>query len=301
MNDRSLRNIVLGLGGTANGVPREARLRHHRGLRGHGDPLPRARPRRPARRALDAHRRGLRRTDGKPVDRRRAEGAPAPWPSLLQDAIMPNLVQTLRGHAGVRARRAVRQHRPRLQQRDRHPTGACSSATIVVTEAGFGFDLGAEKFFDIKCRAGGLKPAAAVVVATVRALKLHGGVALDDLAKRTSAARRDAALENLAKHVENVAHVRDSPRWWRSITSPATPPPRWRLCSTSAAAGACRPPSRAAGSWAGRGRRSWPRPCCARWAAVPRRRRASSIPMSGRWCVRSRPSPPSSTAPRVCG
>jgi formate--tetrahydrofolate ligase len=74
---------------------------------------------------------------------------------------------------------------------------------VVVTEAGFASDLGAEKFFDIKCRAGGLTPSAAVIVATVRALKMHGGVKREDLGRENVGAVR-AGLENLAKHVENV-------------------------------------------------------------------------------------------------
>src|SRR5690606_6964653 len=76
-------------------------------------------------------------------------------------------------------------------------------ADYVVTEAGFGADLGAEKFFDIKCRKAGLKPAAAVIVATIRALKMHGGVAKDDLGKENVTALK-AGITNLARHIENV-------------------------------------------------------------------------------------------------
>jgi formate--tetrahydrofolate ligase len=76
---------------------------------------------------------------------------------------------------------ALRQHRPWLQLGRRHATTALKLADYVVTEAGFGADLGAEKFFDIKCRKAGLKPAAAVIVATVRAMKMNGGVKKEDL------------------------------------------------------------------------------------------------------------------------
>ena len=93
---------------------------------------------------------------------------------LLRDALAPNLVQTLEHTPGVHPRRAVRQHRPRLQLGHRRRGAALKLGDWVVTEAGFGADLGAEKFIDIKCRATGLRPEVAVVVATVRALKFHG-------------------------------------------------------------------------------------------------------------------------------
>src|SRR5690606_15432667 len=121
----------------------------------------------------------------------------------------PNLVQTLEGtpalvHGGPFANIAH----------------GCSSvlatrtalhlADWAITEAGFGFDLGAEKFFDIKCRSAGLDPAAVVLVATVRALKLHGGVALSKLATPDPAAV-EQGLPNLEKHVENIRHFGETP------------------------------------------------------------------------------------------
>jgi formate--tetrahydrofolate ligase len=121
---------------------------------------------------------------------------------LLRSALAPNLVQTLGGtpafiHAGPFGNIA---HGCNSLLATR---AGLSLGEIVVTEAGFGADLGAEKFFDIKCRAGGLRPEAAVVVATVRALKMHGGVALASLAAEDAdAVRRGCA--NLQRHVENV-------------------------------------------------------------------------------------------------
>jgi formate--tetrahydrofolate ligase len=121
---------------------------------------------------------------------------------LMKDAIKPNLVQTLEGtpalvHGGPFGNIA---HGCNSVIATRL---ALKLAEVVVTEAGFATDLGAEKFFDIRCRTAGLVPAAAVIVATIRALKMHGGVALADLTRPdVDAVRR--GLENLAKHVENV-------------------------------------------------------------------------------------------------
>lgn len=121
---------------------------------------------------------------------------------LLRDALMPNLVQTLEGtpafvHGGPFANIAHGCNSVVATK------AALKLADYVVTEAGFGADLGAEKFFDIKCRKAGLKPAAAVVVATVRALKMHGGVGKADLGAENLAAV-EAGLANLARHVENI-------------------------------------------------------------------------------------------------
>ena len=122
--------------------------------------------------------------------------------ALLKDALRPNLVQTLEGtpafvHGGPFANIAHGCNSVLATQT------ALGLADTVVTEAGFGADLGAEKFLDIKCRAAGLEPAACVVVATIRALKMHGGVAKDDLAvEDTAAVRRGAS--NLRRHVENM-------------------------------------------------------------------------------------------------
>jgi formate--tetrahydrofolate ligase len=199
MNDRALRNIVLGLGGTAHGVPREggfeitvasevmAILCLARDLADF-----RAR----VERIIVAET-----AAGELVEARALKAAGA-MTVLMKDAIKPNLVQTLEGtpafvHGGPFGNIAH----------------GCSSliatrlalklGEIVVTEAGFASDLGAEKFVDIKARTGGLTPAAAVIVATVRALKLHGGVAPADLGREDVAAVRRGA-DNLAKHVENV-------------------------------------------------------------------------------------------------
>ena len=202
MNDRQLRNITDGLGGAANGVPREdgfditvasevmavlclasdisdLKARLGRIIVGYT-------------------------YAGKPVTASdlKAEGAMA---VLLKDALKPNLVQTLEGtpalvHGGPFANIAH----------------GCNSVTAtrmalklgdyVVTEAGFGADLGAEKFLDIKCRLAGLKPDAVVIVATVRALKYHGGVEKADLNAENLTAL-EAGLPNLLQHVENITNV----------------------------------------------------------------------------------------------
>ena len=122
--------------------------------------------------------------------------------ALLVGALRPNIVQTLEGspaliHGGPFANIA---HGCNSVIATR---AALKLADYVVTEAGFGADLGAEKFFDIKCRQAGLKPAAAVVVATARALKMNGGVAQRDLAAENLDAL-DRGLVNLIRHVENV-------------------------------------------------------------------------------------------------
>jgi len=120
----------------------------------------------------------------------------------LKDALLPNLVQTLENnpafvHVGPFANIAHGCNSAMATK------AALKLSDYVVTEAGFGADLGAEKFFDIKCRKAGLKPAAAVIVATVRALKMHGGVARDALALENVAAVTKGAA-NLARHIENV-------------------------------------------------------------------------------------------------
>ncbi len=202
MNDRQLRNIVDGLGGKAHGVPREdgfditvasevmavfclasdvmdLKARLGRIIVGYT-------------------------YDGKPVTAHdlKAEGA---MTALLKDALKPNLVQTLEGtpafvHGGPFANIAH----------------GCNSITAtrmalklgdyVVTEAGFAADLGAEKFLDIKCRMGGLKPSAVVIVATVRALKFHGGVPKAELNHENLEAL-EKGLPNLLQHVSNIKNV----------------------------------------------------------------------------------------------
>jgi formate--tetrahydrofolate ligase len=199
MNDRALREIICSLGGVANGFPRqggfditvasevmailclatdledlEKRL---------GD-------------IIVAYRR-----DKTPVHARdlKADGAMA---VLLKDALQPNLVQTLENnpafvHGGPFANIAHGCNSAMAT------TTALKLADYVVTEAGFGADLGAEKFFDIKCRKTGLKPSAAVIVATVRALKMNGGVKKEDLGvENVEAVKKGCA--NLGRHIENV-------------------------------------------------------------------------------------------------
>jgi formate--tetrahydrofolate ligase len=199
MNDRALRNIVLGLGGTAHGVPREggfeitvasevmAILCLARDLKDFKARVERI--------VVGET------TAGALVEARQLKAAGA-MAVLMKDAIKPNLVQTLEGtpafvHGGPFGNIA---HGCNSLIATRL---ALKLGEIVVTEAGFASDLGAEKFVDIKARTGGLRPAVAVIVATVRALKLHGGVALADLAREDVAAVQRGS-QNLAKHVENM-------------------------------------------------------------------------------------------------
>ncbi len=202
MNDRQLRNIVDGLGGVANGIPREdgfditvaseimAILCLSQSITELKERLSRI---------IVGYN-----FDGKPVTcaELKAEGAMA---ALLKDALKPNLVQTLEGtpalvHGGPFANIAH----------------GCNSVTATrlamrlgdyaVTEAGFGADLGAEKFLDIKCRAAGLTPAAVVMVATVRALKMHGGLDKKSLDTEDIAAL-ERGIPNLLRHVSNIKSV----------------------------------------------------------------------------------------------
>ena len=206
MNDRALRNAIVGLGGAKEGVPREtgfditaaSEVMAMLCLATGAEDL-RAR----IERTLLAFT-----YDGEPVTAE-ALSATGAMLVLLRDALLPNLVQTLEGtpalvHGGPFANIAH----------------GCSSvlatrmalhlADWAVTEAGFGFDLGAEKFFDIKCRSAGLDTAAVVLVATVRALKLHGGAPRRALAAPDADAVR-RGLPNLEKHVENIRHFGESP------------------------------------------------------------------------------------------
>ncbi len=199
MNDRALRSIVNGLGGAANGSPREdsfditvasevmAVFCLARGL---GDLQARL-----GRMEVASRR------DGPAVTARdlQADGAMA---ALLRDALAPNLVQTLDGspaliHGGPFANIA---HGCNSVMATRL---GLKLADVVVTEAGFGADLGGEKFLDIKCPSAGLAPRCAVVVATLRALKMHGGTAKSDLG-REDTATVERGLVNLARHVENL-------------------------------------------------------------------------------------------------
>jgi len=200
MNDRALRNITIGLGGKANGVPREdgfmitvaseimAILCLSRDLedlkRRFGD-------------ILVAYS-----YSGEPVFARdlKAEGA---MTALMKYAILPNIVQTLEGtpciiHGGPFANIAHGCNSVRATKL------ALKLADYVITEAGFGADLGAEKFLDIKCRMAGLKPDCVVLVATVRALKYNGGVAKADLAGENLDALKNGIV-NLEAHIENLS------------------------------------------------------------------------------------------------
>ena len=199
MNDRELRNIVVGLGGKAHGVPRQdgfditvasevmAILCLANSLHDLKERLSKIIV------AYDY--------SGNPVTagQIKAHGAMA---ALLKDAIKPNLVQTLENvpaiiHGGPFANIAHGCNSVMA-------TKTCMKlADYTITEAGFGADLGAEKFFDIKCRYAGLKPDAVVIVATVRALKMHGGVPKTDL-KTPNVEAVKAGLCNLEKHIENV-------------------------------------------------------------------------------------------------
>ncbi len=199
MNDRALRRITASLGGIANGFPREDGFditvaSEVMAILCLADGLDDLQAR------LGAVVVGETR-DGKRV-RASAVNAAGPMTALLKDVLKPNLVQTLEGnpafvHGGPFANIA---HGCNSAVATRT---ALKLADYVVTEAGFGADLGAEKFFDIKCRKAGLRPDCAVLVATVRALKMHGGVARTDLAAEDVAAL-ERGVANLARHVENV-------------------------------------------------------------------------------------------------
>ena len=199
MNDRALRNIVVGLGRKLDGVVREdhfiitvaseimAILCLAKDINDLKDRL---------NNIIVAYT-----YDGNPVTAKmlNATGAMA---ALLKDAIKPNLIQTLENtpalvHGGPFANIAHGCNSIRATKL------ALKLADYVVTEAGFGADLGAEKFFDIKCRLGGLKPDAVVLVATIRALKYHGGVVRDELSKENLEALQKG-IANLEKHIENL-------------------------------------------------------------------------------------------------
>ncbi|MBR0554636.1 formate--tetrahydrofolate ligase [Ciceribacter sp. L1K23] len=199
MNDRALREIVCALGGPANGFPREAGFDITVASEVMAI-LCLARDLKDLEKRLGDIIVGYRR-DKSPVFARdlKADGAMA---VLLKDAVLPNLVQTLENnpafvHGGPFANIAHGCNSVVAT------TTALKLADYVVTEAGFGADLGAEKFFDIKCRKAGLKPAAAVIVATVRALKMNGGVKKEDLGTPNVEALTKGCA-NLGRHVANV-------------------------------------------------------------------------------------------------
>ncbi len=200
MNDRSLRKIVIGLGGTANSIPRESGF----DITAASEVM-----------AILCMCQGLTdlksrlgnilvgfNMDRKPVFARdlQVQGAMA---ALLKEAIMPNLVQTIEGtpailHGGPFANIAQGTNSILATKM------GMSLSDFVVTEAGFGADLGAEKFLDIKCASSGLKPSTVVLVTTVRALKYHGGVSLD-LLKSPDLHSLEKGITNLQKHIENLS------------------------------------------------------------------------------------------------
>ncbi|MFI5229948.1 MAG: formate--tetrahydrofolate ligase [Gemmatimonadales bacterium] len=201
MNDRALRNVIIGLGGVGDGIPREehfvivpaSEIMAIVALATSPQDLEERLARIIIGSTAGANRRPI--TAGE----LRVQGAMA---LLLKDALRPNLVQTLEGgpafvHAGPFGNIA---HGCNSILATR---SALALADIVVTEAGFGSDLGAEKFFDIKCRMGGLQPEAAVIVATVRSLKMHGGADKKNLGAEDVGAL-ERGLPNLEKHIENV-------------------------------------------------------------------------------------------------
>ncbi|MFR3330821.1 MAG: formate--tetrahydrofolate ligase [Odoribacter splanchnicus] len=199
MNDRSLRHIIVGLGGTSSGIPRETGF----DITAASEIM--------AILCLSESFMDLKERlgnifigytyDKRPLYARdlKAHGAMA---ALLKDAVKPNLVQTIEGnpaiiHGGPFANIAQGTNSVLATKM------GLSLSDFVVTEAGFGFDLGAEKFFDIKCVKAGLNPSAVVLVATIRALKYHGGVKVENLKEENTAALRKG-IENLEKHVENM-------------------------------------------------------------------------------------------------
>jgi formate--tetrahydrofolate ligase len=206
MNDRSLRRIIVGLGGTTSGVPRETGF----DITAASEVM--------AILCLASGIYDLKIRLGnifvgfthnkKPVWARdlKAEGAMA---ALLKDAIKPNLVQTIEGnpaiiHGGPFANIAQGTNSVIATRM------GMTFSDYTVTEAGFGFDLGAEKFFDIKCQSAGLSPKAVVLTATVRALKYHGGAKLDSLREPDPAAL-ERGLPNLDKHLENIGRFNVTP------------------------------------------------------------------------------------------
>lgn len=199
LNERALRSVIVGLGGKANGVPRESGF----DITVASELM--------AILCLSTNLMDLKNRvgriiigytyDNKPVTAKEI-GVAGSVSVLLKDAIKPNLVQTLEGvpafvHGGPFANIA---HGCNSIQATRH---GLKLADYFVTEAGFGADLGAEKFFDIKCRMASLEPSAVVLVASIRALKMHGGLPKAELSKEDLKALK-AGLPNMEKHIENL-------------------------------------------------------------------------------------------------
>ena len=199
MNDRALRKLIVGLGGTTGGVPRETGF----DITAASEIM--------AILCLSENLSDLKRRfgnifvgfthDKQPVFARDLK-APGAMAALMKDAIKPNLVQTIEGnpaiiHGGPFANIAQGTNTIIATRM------GLSLSDYVVTEAGFGFDLGAEKFLDIKCQTAGLSPSAVVIVATIRALKYHGGAGLKNLTQSDPGAV-ERGLPNLEKHLENA-------------------------------------------------------------------------------------------------
>ncbi len=206
MNDRSLRQIIVGLGGTSSGIPRETGFditaaSEIMAILCLAEDLPDLKKR------LGSIFVGYT-FDKKPIYARdlRAEGA---MTALLKDAIQPNLAQTIEGnpaiiHGGPFANIAQGTNSVIATRM------GMTFSEYTVTEAGFGFDLGAEKFFDIKCQSAGLSPVAVVLTTTIRALKYHGGAKLNELTTENLEAL-EKGIPNLEKHVENIKRFNVTP------------------------------------------------------------------------------------------
>ncbi len=206
MNDRSLRNIIVGLGGPTSGFPRETGF----DITAASEIM--------AILCLAENFQDLKNRlgnifvgftyEGKPIYARDLK-APGPMAALLKDAIKPNLVQTIEGnpaiiHGGPFANIAQGTNSVIATRM------GMSLGDYTITEAGFGFDLGAEKFFDIKCQSAGLSPKAVVLTTTIRALKYHGGARLNEL-KNTDLKALKKGLPNLQKHLENIQQFNVEP------------------------------------------------------------------------------------------
>ena len=199
MNDRALRDIIIGLGGRSEGIPRETGFditaaSEVMAVLCLADGIPDLKAR--LSRIVVGYG-----SDGSPVTAKDI-GAVGAMAALLAQAIKPNLVQTTEGvpafvHGGPFANIAHGTNSITATK------AALAYADIVVTEAGFAFELGAEKFFDINCRYGGFAPACTVLVATIRALKMHGGKPLAETGK-TDVAAMIRGITNMEKHIENI-------------------------------------------------------------------------------------------------
>jgi formate--tetrahydrofolate ligase len=273
LNDRALRDVVVGLGGLSNGYPREdgfdivvaSELMAIFCLTESWADL---------KRRIGNIVVGYTR-DKRPVTARELEAHGA-MAVLLRDALAPNLVQTL-------------EHTPAFVHGGPFANIAhgCSSviatraalrlADYVVTEAGFGADLGAEKFVDIKCRKSGLRPDAAVVVATVRALKFHGGVEAPDLGREDLGAV-ERGMKNSLDTCATCARSMASPAWSRSTGSPPTPTRRWRGWSSSSTRWGCTPTPPPTSSTGAPVPPTWPRVCSTCSRSPTRRRSPSPTP-----------------------